>query len=218
MAEPKPLVLRAENAFSGVVVFSAVTVDHDETIRQLCKRLSKGLPAGSEYQIVSQDGSTPMSNWLKAFKNLKDMPCLRLLCRNTANPLQCDVCKAKLPGKAYRSRATGAVVCPDHFAQIPSEKQHFFQRLERPPTFKSSSKCETCRTKIWGDCYYVTPHGKVYCEQHVQQFGSEGVKLCRRVDAAAMRAWKEATRGCKRLTGWYYVDDGVHALKQTNNP
>ena len=127
------------------------------------------------------------------------------------------MCKAKLPGEAYRSRATGAVLCPEHFAEVAPEKHAYFQRLERPPRFKSSSKCLTCQTKVWGERCYLTPLGGVFCEEHVQQFGPEGVKMCHVIDAATMDAWKHATKDRRRLDQWRYVDDGVHAVRQRHN-
>ena len=211
------LVLSAENALSGIVLFPSVTVDPAETIGQLCKRLSTGLSKTLQYKVVSKDGVTPLKHMHRAFKNLKGMPYIRLLPVPAASSYNCRACKVPLYDEMYRSRVSQTILCPEHFQDVSETKRKYWQKLDGPPAVKSVTKCESCRRPAWGDCYYVTPHGKVYCEQHAQHFSAAALKMCRRVDDDTMQEWRQLTKGMKKPESWRYCtkdDDAEFIMKQ----
>jgi hypothetical protein len=188
------LVLRAENALSGATILPEVQIRRKETVGQLCARLS----ADVAYRVVSEDGGF-VNNRRGAFKTLKDAECIRLVVSKNHASFKCYVCKQSFSGTVYRSKLSEKIVCPHHHQQLRAGFKTFFQELNGLPNIKSSKNCEVCRSKVRGDCYYVTPTGGVFCEQHVQQFGPKGVEMCRAVTGGDLRAWRAATRGMIRM-------------------
>lgn len=215
MNSAKPLVLTAENAMSGIVLKRGVTISPTETIGQLLKRVfpAEDLPKHLEYKVIGKDGSTPLKSAHNALKNLKECTALRLLPVRTKPSFVCAVCKGPLYEDCYRSRVTSVILCPKHYGDLPVSRHKYFQQLHGPPGVKSGKACNTCAKPAWGDAYYVTPTGDVFCEKHALQFGTEAVKLCQRVTAEHLTRWRTLSRGAAdREDRYRYKDDGIKQL------